>query len=69
MATQTDRQAAGRKAAATRHQNDALKAAKRARKDAGNAFANVGSAARSMRDATLLAGKSVARRVPIGSRD
>ena len=60
---------AGRKAAATRHQNDALKAAKRVRKDAGNGLANLGSAAKSARDATVSAGKSVATRVGIGPSD
>ena len=60
---------AGRKAAATRHQNDAVKAAKRARKDAGNGLANLGSAAKSARDATVHAGKSVATRVGIGPSD
>ena len=62
-------QNAGRKAAATRHQNDAVKAAKRARKDAGNGLANLGSAAKSARDATVHAGKSVATRVGIGPSD
>jgi hypothetical protein len=60
---------AGRKAAATRHQNDAIKAAKRARKDAGSGVENLGSAAKSARDATVSAGKSVATRVGIGPKD
>lgn len=62
-------QDAGRKGAATRHQNDAVRAVKRARKDAGNGFSNLGSAAKSARDATVLAGKSVASRVGIGPSD
>jgi hypothetical protein len=62
-------QEAGRKAAATRHQKDAIKAAKRARKDAGNGLANLGSAARSARDATVSAGKSVTTRVGVGPSD
>jgi hypothetical protein len=58
---------AGRKAAATRHQKDAVRAVKRARKDAGNGLSNLGSAAKSARDATVSAGKSVTSRVGIGS--
>lgn len=68
-AKRENNQDAGRKAAATRHQNDAIRAAKRARKDAGNGFANLGSAAKSARDATVSAGKSVATRVGIGPSD
>ena len=60
---------AGRKAAATRHRNDALEAAKRARKDAENALSDLGSAAKSARDATVSAGKSVTSRVGIHSSD
>jgi hypothetical protein len=62
-------QEAGRKAAATRHQKDAIKAAKRARKDAGQGLENLGSAAKSARDATVSAGKSVATRVGVASDD
>ena len=60
---------AGRKAAATRQQKDALKAIKRARKDAGHGLSNLGSAAKSVRDATVHAGRSVATRAGIGSND
>ena len=38
-------------------------------KDAGDGFANLGSAAKSARDATVSAGKSVATRVGIGPSD
>jgi hypothetical protein len=62
-------QDAGRKAAATRHQKAAIKAAKRARKDAGHGFSSLGSAAKSARDATVSAGKSAAIRVGIGPSD
>ncbi len=60
---------AGRKAAATRHQKDAIKAAKQARKDVERAFSSLGSAAKSSRDASILAGKSVATRVGVGPSD
>jgi hypothetical protein len=61
--------AAGRRAAATRQQKDAIKAAKRARKDVAQGLSGVGSAARSAREAAVLAGKSVATRVGVGPSD
>ena len=69
MATQTraDRQEAGRKAAATRHRNDALKAVKRARKNAQDALSDLGSAAKSARDASVSTGKAATSRVGIRS--
>jgi hypothetical protein len=60
---------AGRKAAATRQQNDAIEAAKQARKDVEQAFSSLGSAAKSTRDASVLAGRSVATRVGVGPKD
>ena len=56
----------GRKAAGTRQQNDAVEAVKRARKEVGTAVSSVGSAAKSAREATVLAGKSVASRIGVG---
>ena len=67
--TKTERQESARKAVATRHQNDAIKAAKRARKDVESAFSSLGSAAKSGRDATVLAGKSVVSRVGVSRSD
>lgn len=60
---------AGRKAAATRQQNDAIEAAKQARRDVDNAFSSLGSAVKSSREASFLAGKSVATRVGVGPND
>lgn len=57
---------AGRKAAATRQRNDAVKAAKRARKEAGNGLGQIVTAGRSVGEAAVLAGRSVATRVGIG---
>ena len=60
---------AGRKAAASRFQNDAVEAAKRARKEVGGAVSNLGTAAKSARDATVQVGKSVATRVGVGPKE
>lgn len=57
---------AGRKAAATRQRNNAVKAAKRARKEAGTGLGQIVTAGRSVGEAALLAGRSVATRVGIG---
>jgi hypothetical protein len=57
---------AGRKAAATRQRNDAVKAAKRARKDVGDGAGKIVSAGRSVGEAVVLTGRSVATRVGIG---
>ena len=59
-------QEAGRKAASTRQRNDAVKAAKRARKEAGDGVGKIVTAGRSVGEAAVLAGRSVATRVGIG---
>ena len=59
---------AGRKAAASRFQTDAVEAAKRARKEVEGAFSSLGTAAKSAREASVSAGKSVASRVGVGSK-
>ena len=57
---------AGRRAAATRQRNDAVKAAKRARKEAGDGLGQIVTAGRSVGEAAVLAGRSVATRVGVG---